>query len=109
MYWEEAGELDGFSDAATNKWEPSLTPSEFEGAESRIEECVARPDFALGEADESFYFGYERENGAEECPGAQGQAPDPMVVAKLDGSGKTVIEQRSRSREHDGGRGRCER
>jgi hypothetical protein len=93
VYWEEEGELDGFDDALTNKWTPSLTPAGFGGAEARIEECVARPDFAVGGSDESFYVGYERENGAEECPGAQGESPDPTVAAKLDGSGDLISRE----------------
>jgi hypothetical protein len=93
VYWGEEGELDGFSDAEVNKWGPSLTPAEFEGFESRIEECVARPAFALGVNDESFYFGYERQNSGGECPGAEGEAPDPSVVAKLDASAKTVLSR----------------
>ena len=93
VYWEEEGKIDGFSNAESNKWIPSLTPPEFEGAESKIEECTARPDFAVAPSDESFYAGYERENSGEECPGEEEEAPDPSVVANLAGSGATLLSK----------------
>ena len=93
VYWGEEGRLSGFDDSVVNGWVPSLTPAEFEGAESRIGQCVARPDFAVAPGAEAFYVGYERENSGEECPGAEGGAPDPFLVAKLDGSGKTLLSK----------------
>ena len=92
-YWGEEGQIDGFSDAESNKWLPSAMPAEFEGAESRIEECSARPDFAVAPRDESFYVGYERENSGQECPGEAGEKPDAVVVGDLTGTGTTLTSR----------------
>jgi hypothetical protein len=90
VYWEEQGIIDGFRKQLNKQqtkaelaWEPSLrrTPE----VESKFE-CYARPGFAVGVGDEAFYVGYEREDAAQECPGENEEAPDPSVVAKLDGS-----------------------
>ena len=87
VYWEEEGIIDGFSkqlNKAQTKpelvWEPSLrrTPE----VESTFG-CPARGDFAVGADNESFYVGYERLSASEECPGAEGETPDPSVVAQL--------------------------
>ncbi len=90
VYWEEEGIIDGFRKQLNRQqtktelaWDPSLrrTPE----VEFKFE-CSASTDFAVAPGDEAFYVGYERENGAEECPGEEGQAPDPFALAKLDGS-----------------------
>ena len=53
-------------------------------------ECCARPAFAVAGDAKAFYVGYERRNSDEECPGEGGEAaPDPTVVAKLDGQAPT--------------------
>jgi NHL repeat len=87
VYWETEGLIDGFSKQASKGeqsrlvWEPGLRRSP--EIESKFE-CFARPVFAVAPAGDSFYAGYERENAGEECPGEFLEAPDPVVVAKLD-------------------------
>ena len=90
VYWEEEGIIDGFRKQLNRQqtktelaWEPSLrrTPE----VEFKFE-CSASAGFAVAPGDEAFFVGYERENGAEECPGEEGQARDPFAVARLDGS-----------------------
>ncbi len=96
VYWEEEGYIDGFAKVANGagktklEWRPSLRRS----MEERFE-CYARPAFAVAPDASSFYVGYERRNAAEECPGERGEAPDPSVVAKLDGgaSSATLIAE----------------
>ena len=93
VYWEEQGTIDGFAkrwNKAQTKaqlvWEPSLrrTPE----IEATLV-CSARPGFAVVPGDESFYVGYERENGAEECPGENEEVPDPVVIGELNGAQPT--------------------
>jgi DNA-binding beta-propeller fold protein YncE len=88
VYWEEEGLIDGFAKQSTKSggaklvWEPSLRREpEVEGKF----ECSARGAFGVAPEDEMFYLGYERENAREECPGEEGETPDPFGVAKLDG------------------------
>lgn len=90
VYWEEQGIIDGFhkqlNKAQTQTelvWDPSLrrTPE----VESTFV-CSARPGFAVAPGDGFFYVGHERENGSEECPGENGETPNPLVIGKLDGA-----------------------
>lgn len=89
VYWEEEGEIDAFSktlsksEGAKLVWQPSLTRTpEVEGKF----ECAAQAPFAVAPQREAFYVGYERESAEETCPGERGEAADPVVVAKLDGT-----------------------
>ncbi len=86
VYWEEQGLIDGFvkgltgSGASRLEWQPGLRRS----MEERFE-CFARPAFAVSPDATAFYVGYERRNGAEECPGEDPErVADPTVLAKLD-------------------------
>ena len=88
VYWEEEGLVYGFSKAVSKSggvrlvWQPALSRSaEVPG---RFE-CPARPGFAVAAEDQAFYAGYERESAGETCPGREGEAPDSVAVAKLDG------------------------
>ena len=93
VYWSEEGIIDGFSkqlNKAQTKtelvWQPALrrTPE----VEARFV-CSARRGFAVAPNEQFFYVGYERENGSEACPGESEEAPDPLVIGKLDGSQPT--------------------
>ena len=93
VYWSEEGIIDGFSkqlNKAQTKtelvWQPALrrTPE----VEARFA-CSARRGFAVAPNEQFFYVGYERENGGEACPGESEEAPDPLVIGKLDGSQPT--------------------
>ena len=92
-YWEEGGDISGFSDEAINKLVPALS-KELE-VSSKFG-CPARPAFAVAPGEEAFYVGYERPSASEECPGESGEAPDPFAVAKLDGSGNTLSRELDR-------------
>jgi hypothetical protein len=92
-YWEEGGDVSGFSDEATNKLVPALS-KELEVV-SKFG-CPARPAFAVAPGDEAFYVGYERESASEECPGEQGESPDALAVAKLGGTGNTLSQELAR-------------
>ena len=92
-YWEEGGDMSGFSDDVTNKLVPSLS-RELE-VFSKFG-CPARQVFAVAPREEAFYVGYERPNSSEECPGESGETPDPFAVAKLDGSGNTLSRELDR-------------
>ena len=87
VYWEEEGIVDGFSKAVSKSggvkfvWQPEWRRSG--EIESRFE-CSARAAFAVAPGDAAFYAGYEREDGAEECPGELEETPDSDAVAKLD-------------------------
>ncbi len=89
VYWDEEGVIDGFSKQSTKSegvrlvWEPALrrTPE----VEEKFS-CAARPGFAVAAEDEAFYVGYEHESASEECPGQEGETPDPLLVAKLNGT-----------------------
>jgi hypothetical protein len=89
-YWEEGGDISGFSDEAINRLVPALS-KELE-VSSKFG-CPARSAFAVAPSEEAFYVGYERPNASEECPGESGEAPDPFAVAKLDGSANTLSRE----------------
>lgn len=90
VYWEEEGIIDAFEKQLTGAGKPKLQwiPSLRRSMEERFE-CRAHPAFAVSPDAQSFYTGYERRNSEEACPGESEEAPDPTVVAKLDGQAPT--------------------
>jgi DNA-binding beta-propeller fold protein YncE len=86
VYWEEEGIIDAFEKQLTGAGKPKLQwiPSLRRSMEERFE-CRAHPAFAVAPDAQAFYTGYERRNSEERCPGESEEAPDPTVVAKLDG------------------------
>ncbi len=90
VYWEEEGVIDAFTKERAKAgglklvWQPGLrrTPE----IEEKFE-CPARDELAVAPEGETFYVGYERESVSEECPGEEELAPDPDVVAELQGTG----------------------
>jgi DNA-binding beta-propeller fold protein YncE len=89
VYWETEGLIDGFDKQLSGNGNPLLVWQPGLRREPEIEskfECFARPGFAVSPTSETFYAAYERKNAAEECPGESFEAPDPVVVATLDGT-----------------------
>jgi DNA-binding beta-propeller fold protein YncE len=90
VYWEEEGIIDAFEKQLTGAGKPKLQwiPSLRRSMEERFE-CRAHPAFAVAPDAQAFYTGYERRDSEEACPGESEEAPDPTVVAKLDGQAPT--------------------
>jgi DNA-binding beta-propeller fold protein YncE len=89
VYWEEEGDISGFTDDEKNKLIPSL---EKEPEVVAKFECRALPGLAVSPADEYFYLRHERGNGLEECP-EEGLAPSLVagsLVGKSDGAGNAL-------------------
>ncbi len=84
-YWEEDGNITGFSSEEKNRLIPSLTKEEVLEQRPLEEGCTVRPGFALSA--NAFYVAHERQTALGEC---LEEVSRPTVVSKLNAGGEAV-------------------